>query len=395
MSNYKAIRGSILLVITAMIWGAAFVAQSVGLDYMQPITFNCIRCIIGGAVLLPVVAIFGGKKRRDKARAVEPLPAGSDPSVGAVVAEPGARKSASAGKSTVAPTGTSTENPTGAPALNLSAALAVSPAAEFADLPEGGGAATAALEYAPRGAVSARAQISEKQARRDLWLGGILCGAVLFVASTLQQIGLVYTTAGKAGFITALYIVIVPAMGLFFGRRAPFTVWAGAAIAVLGLYMLIVKENFSLGIGDLLILLCAFCFSAHIMLISYFSPRCDGIAMSCIQFFVAGLLGIAPMLIFESPSVSAMFAGWLPILYAGVMSCGVAYTLQIIAQRDVNETVASLLMSLESVFAALTGRLMLKERFTVPELIGCVLIFAAVLLAQIPPTRIRLPKRKK
>ena len=344
MPNYKIIRGSIMLVVTAMIWGVAFVAQSVGMDYMPPITFNCVRCIIGGIVLLPVAAIFGEKKKKRSVHSTK-------------APEPRTGRSDTAG-----------ETP------------AVSSVAE-----------TSAEIYI--GSDGAAAGV--RRSRRDLWLGGALCGVVLFFASTLQQIGLIYTSAGKAGFITALYIVIVPALGLLFGRRASFTVWAGASVAVIGLYLLSVKEDFTVGAGDLLILLCAFCFSVHIMLISHFSPRCDGVKMSCIQFFVAGALGIAPMLTLEQPTVSGMLAGWLPILYAGVMSCGVAYTLQIVAQRDVKETVASLLMSLESVFAALTGWLVLHERLSFAETVGCVLIFAAVLLAQIPPTRIRLPARKK
>jgi Permeases of the drug/metabolite transporter (DMT) superfamily len=374
-----------MLVITAMIWGAAFVAQSVGMDYMSPITFNCIRCIIGGVVLLPVVAIFSRKKRKNAAAAItEPklFPAGADPTVGAEVSafvEPHKRKRFGQVK----------KAETVIPPMFMYSSEAQTAAAHIE---------TSAEIYAEIRSQNSAVNIADavqKRARRDLWLGGILCGAVLFVASTLQQVGLVYTSAGKAGFITALYIVIVPAMGLFFGRRAPFTVWAGAVIAVIGLYMLSVKENFSVSPGDLLILICAFCFSVHIMLISYFSPRCDGVAMSCIQFFVAGILGIIPMFIFEQPTVTAIFSGWLPILYAGVMSCGVAYTLQIIAQRDVKETVASLLMSLESVFAAITGWLVLHEKLSPSEFVGCILIFGAVILAQLPPTKMKLPWMKK
>lgn len=340
-----------MLVFAAMIWGAAFVAQSVGMDYMQPITFNTVRCLIGGVVLLPVLAVF--KKRELDDIKASSTPKGSDPSLGVAVAK----------VADIADAETSAEI--------------------YADLP----VKLARMEYSEK-------EAAKKRARRTLILGGILCGAVMFLATTIQQFGLLYTSAGKAGFITTLYIVIVPVLGLFFGRRAPFTVWVSAVIALLGLYMLSVRGDFTISPGDFLMLLCAVCFSAHIMLISYFSPRCNGIALSCIQFFTAGILGLLPMLLLEQPTVSALLSGWLPILYTGVMSCGVAYTLQIIAQKDVNETVASVLMSLESVFSVLTGWLLLDERLNSSELIGCALIFTGVLLAQLPPTRLKMPWSK-
>lgn len=352
MQNYyKTIRGSVMLVISAMIWGAAFVAQSVGMDYMQPITFNTVRCLVGGIVLLPVLAVF--RKKQKESKQATQSPKGSDPSLGAAVAK----------VADISETETSAEIYTALPAK------------------------LASLDDTEEEAV-------KKRALRDLWLGGILCGAVMFLATTIQQFGLLYTSAGKAGFITTLYIVIVPVMGLFFGRRAPFTVWVSAVIALLGLYLLSVRGDFTISPGDFLILLCAFCFSTHIMLVSYFSPRCDGVALSCIQFFVAGFLGLLPMFMLEQPTVSALLSGWVPILYTGVMSSGVAYTLQIIAQKDVNETVASVLMSLESVFSVLTGWLVLSERLNSSEIIGCALIFTAVLLAQLPPTRLKMPWSK-
>ncbi len=343
-----------MLIIAALIWGAAFVAQKDGIDYMPPITFNSVRCLIGGIVLLPVVAIFGRKKNKKSVDELVPqhLPAGSDPSVGAEVS------SAAAADALVELSATSTKN-TPESAAGIDTVIAAA-----------------------------------KRERRVLWAGGILCGIMLFAASNLQQLGLVHTTAGKAGFITTLYIVIVPAMGLFFKRRAPFSVWLGAALAVVGLYMLTVRENMTVNSGDLLVLISSFCFAAHIMLISYFSPRCDGVKLSCIQFFIAGTLGFIPMLVLEHPTPQAILAGWLPLLYAGVMSCGVAYTLQIIAQRYVKETLASLLMSLESVFSVLTGWILLNEKLTAPELVGCALIFAAVLLAQLPPRAKRISLKK-
>lgn len=347
MLNYKSVRGSILLVFAAMIWGAAIVAQSVGLDDMKPITFNTVRCFIGGIVLLPVVAVFGKSKRAGNEAEAPELPKGADPSIGAAVAD----------------------------------------VYDFEESSE--------LSHTAPNGNAAAAGDARKRARCDLWLGGVLCGVAMFLATTVQQIGLMYTTAGKAGFITTLYIVIVPVLGLLFGKRAPFTVWVSAFLALFGLYMLSVRGDFTVNPGDLLILLCAFCFSAHIMLISYFSPRCNPVAMSCIQFFVVGALGLVPMLVLERPEISTILSGWVPLLYTGVLSCGVAYTLQIVAQRDVNATVAAVLMSLESVFSVLTGWLVLNERLTASEYVGCALIFAAVLLAQLPPTRIKLPHRKR
>lgn len=345
MLKYKSIRGSILLVIAAMIWGAAIVAQSVGLDYMQPITFNTVRCLIGGVVLLPVVVIFSKKKRGVPDKKSTELPKGSDPSIGAAVAD----------------------------VYDFEAEEELHPDANLA---------SSSIE-------------AKKRERRDLWLGGTLCGIAMFLATTVQQIGLQYTTAGKAGFITTLYIVIVPVLGLLFGKKAPFTIWISSFLALGGLYMLSVRGDFTVSPGDILLLICALCFSAHIMIISYFSPRCNGVAMSCIQFFVVGALGIVPMFVLEQPTFSAILSGWIPLLYTGVMSCGIAYTLQIVAQKDVNETVAAVLMSLESVFSVLTGWLILNERLTTSEYLGCMLIFVAVLLAQLPPTRMKLPWNKR
>lgn len=279
-----------MLVLTAMIWGTAFVAQSIGMDYIGPFTFNGIRSVIGGLTLLPVLLAL--RKRG------MPAPVGVR--------------------------------------------------------------------------------------RKKTWMGGLCCGVVLFAASAFQQFGMIEADAGKAGFITTLYIVIVPICGLFFGKRVRPLIWLAVAIAAAGLYLLCVTQGLSIARGDFLVLCCAFLFSAHILVIDHFSPQADGAMMSCIQFFVSGALALVCMALFETPTVSNILACTGPILYAGVLSCGVGYTLQILAQRDTNPTVASLLMSLEAVFAALAGCLVLGETFSGRELAGAALMFAAVVLAQLP-----------
>lgn len=285
---------NILLALTALIWGSAFVAQSVGMDYLGPFTFNSVRSFLGGTVLLPV--IFFTRRQREKS--------------GEGKAETGDRKT--------------------------------------------------------------------------LVIGGICCGTALAAASSLQQIGLVYTSAGKAGFITALYILIVPVLGLFFGRRAGMKVWIGVALAVAGMYFLCITDGFSISKGDFLVFLCAVIFSVHILVIDHFAPKVNGVSLSCLQFFVCGVLCAVPMLVQEQPRFGEILEAWMPLAYAGVLSCGVAYTLQVIAQKNTDPTVASLLLSLESVFSVLTGWVILGERLSGRELFGCALVFAAVVLAQIP-----------
>ena len=209
----------------------------------------------------------------------------------------------------------------------------------------------------------------------------------LFLASNLQQFGIKYTTVGKAGFITALYIILVPVLGLFMRKRVQGKVWVSVVLAVAGLYLLCITDGFSLGVGDLLVLLCALMFSVHILVIDYFSPRTDGVKMSCIQFFVCGILSGIAMLIFEKPSLDAILQAWMPILYAGVLSCGVAYTLQIVGQKDMDPTVAALILSLESVVSVLAGWVLLGESMSLRELSGCGLMFAAIILAQLPGSK--------
>ena len=215
-------------------------------------------------------------------------------------------------------------------------------------------------------------------------LGGICCGTALFAASNFQQIGIAYTTVGKAGFITALYIVIVPLLGIFMKKKVAPVVWVSSVIAIIGFYMLSISGQVSINKGDILVLICAVLFSLHILIIDYFSPKGDCVAISCIQFLTSGVICGVCMLLFENPQISNILEAYIPILYAGIMSCGVAYTLQIVGQKNMDPTVASLILSLESVFSALAGWLILGQRLSSKELIGCTLVFTAVLFAQMP-----------
>lgn len=224
----------------------------------------------------------------------------------------------------------------------------------------------------------------QKEKRKDLVKGGIACGILLFAAGSLQQIGLQYTSVGKTGFITSGYIVIVPILGIFLHRKVGWKVWTAVVFALAGLYFLCITEKFSIGKGDIVLFLCAFVFSLHIIVIDHFSPKVDGVKLSCVQFFVCGVLSLAPMLIFETPSFDLILKSWAPILYAGVLSSGVAYTLQIVAQKEVKPAVASLILSLESCFSVLAGWIVLKQHLSAREALGCVLMFTAIILAQVP-----------
>lgn len=298
------LKNSLCLLLAATIWGIAFVAQSVGMEYVGPFTFNGVRSLIGSVILVPVILLLNRPKNADSRTS-----SGSAASQGTA---PSPHKS------------------------------------------------------------------------RDLWLGGISCGIALFAASNFQQFGIKYTTVGKAGFITACYIVIVPIIGLFLKKKCSPFIWAAVAMALIGLYLLCITDGFSVGKGDLLVLVCAFLFSLHILIIDYFSPKADGVKMSCIQFFVCGILSMIPALIMEHPQISSILTAWLPILYAGIMSCGVAYTLQIVGQKNVNPTVASLILSLESCISMLAGWVILGQKLSAKELLGCVIMFAAIILAQLP-----------
>lgn len=226
--------------------------------------------------------------------------------------------------------------------------------------------------------------------RKTLWIGGILCGLAMFAATNLQQFGLREASEGKAAFVTALYIVLVPILGLFLHRRATILNWLGVALAAVGLYLLCAMGETGFGISDILLLLCALMFSVQIMLVDRFSPKVDGVRLSCIQFLVVGILNLPLMFLLETPSWAGVQNHLGELLYLGLLSSGVAYTLQIIAQKDTDPTTASLLMSLESVFGALAGWLLAGHAMGGYEILGCVLMFAAIVLAQLPA-----PKRRE
>ena len=291
-------KNAFMLILTAFIWGTAFVAQSVGMDYLGPFTFNGVRSLIGGVALIPCIWIL--QKLNDK----------SDP-------------------------------------------------------------------------------VTEERNRKDLLIGGISCGVLLFAASSLQQVGIQYTTAGKAGFITAFYIVFVPVLGIFLGKKTGWKVWTAVILALAGLYFLCITEKFTIGKGDIFLFACALVFSLHILVIDYFSPKVEGVKMSCIQFLVCGIISLPFMFLLEIPKMGAIVDAAWPLLYAGVLSCGVAYTLQIIGQKNVNPAIASLILSLESCFSVLAGWVILGEKLSVRESIGCILMFAAIILEQLPDKKIR------
>lgn len=284
------LKNGLMLFLTAFIWGTAFVAQSVGMDYLGPFTFNGIRSLIGGAALLPCIWII--QKMNGK------------------------------------PDGT--------------------------------------------------------ESKKDLITGGIACGILLFAASSLQQIGIQYTTAGKAGFITAFYIVIVPVLGILLHKKIGWKIWLAVVLAIVGLYFLCMTESFSIDKGDILVFLCALVFAVHILVIDHFAPKVNGVKMSCMQFFICGILSIPFMFTIETPTFTAVTGAWMPLLYAGVLSCGVAYTLQILGQKNANPAVASLILSLESCFSVLAGWVVLGEKLSVRESVGCAFMFAAIILAQLP-----------
>ncbi len=293
----KSFRASLLLVLTALIWGVAFVAQSEGMNYVGGFTFIAVRYLIGGTVLIPCIFLL----RKWNGTAWESL-----------------------------------------------------------------------------------GEEERKRQNRTGVIGGICCGFFLCLASSLQQFGIAYTTVGKAGFITALYIVIVPLFGLFLRKKIGLNIWFSVAIAAVGMYLLCITDGFSIGKGDFLVLLCAVAFSLHILVIDFFSPKADGVLISCVQFFTAGVIGSILMICFEEPTWNSIREAGIPILYAGVFSSGVAYTLQVVAQKDIDPTIACLIMSLESVFSLLSGWILLGQKLSSRELFGCILVFAAIILAQIP-----------
>lgn len=327
-------KNSLLLLLTAFIWGMAFVSQSKGMDYMHPLTFNGIRSLIGAATL--GVYIFFSQRRQRK-----------------TVAEKMAAK-----------------------------ATAEEAAAERA------AAERAAAEKTGAG-------MKFEETKKTDWAvtlrAGIWCGLALTTASTLQQFGIKYTSVGKAGFITTLYIIFVPLAGIFFRKKVSGVVWAGAVMAAFGMYLLCMTESFVPGAGDILVFLSALVFAAHILIVDHFSPKTDGVLVSCIQFIICGVVCTTGALFWGSPDPGQIRDGLGTLLYAGVLSCGVAYTLQIVGQKGVNPTVAALILSLESVFATVAGWIAYEIGFlktdqtlTGRQIGGCILVFAAVILVQLP-----------
>lgn len=285
----KQLSGAIALLGATVIWGSAFIAQSVGMDKIGPFTFQAVRCFLAVVFLFPASALFSKGKPFWKSWA--------DPA---------------------------------------------------------------------------------------LWRSGVICGLALFAASSLQQIGLVYTDAGKAGFLTAMYIVFVPFLGLFLGQRPGRNALLSLIPAIVGLYLLSCTSVSGINKGDVLLLLCAVAFSVQILLIDRHCAGLDGLKLNCIQALVVTVLSVPWALLTEAVDASLIAACWLPLGYAGILSMGVAYTLQIVGQKGVAPSAAALLMSLESVFAALFGWLLLHETMTRAEVLGCVLVFAAVVISQLP-----------
>lgn len=219
--------------------------------------------------------------------------------------------------------------------------------------------------------------------KKQMWIGGICCGIALAVASMFQQTGIIYTTVGKAGFLTALYTVIVPVLSLFLGKKSKWNVYVSVGISIVGMYFLCMNEDFTIAYGDVLVLICALMFAFHIMIVDHFVKEIDGIKLSCIQFLTAGLFCMIPMFILEKPDLTSILEAAVPILYAGVLSSGAGYTLQIVGQKGADPSIAGMILSLESVFAALAGTILLHEVLSLRELFGCILVFGSIIFSQI------------
>ncbi|WP_071394577.1 DMT family transporter [Bacillus tuaregi] len=219
---------------------------------------------------------------------------------------------------------------------------------------------------------------------KDLLIGGLACGIALFFGISFQQAGLVYTTAGKAGFITALYIVLVPLFGLFIQKKVGKSVWIGVVLAVIGLYLLCMTEGFTISKGDLIVLCGTVFWAIHILVVDHFAPKVDGLKMSFIQFFVAGILSLLVAIFAENIELSSILDSAGPILYTGIVVVGIAYTFQILGQKGTSPTVAAIILSMESVFAVISGMIILGESMSLKEIIGCVIMFIAVIIAQLP-----------
>lgn len=303
-SNKNSGKGCILLFLTALIWGAAFVAQSKGMEFMSPFTFNGVRTVLGALVLVPFICV---RRNLEKKKG------------------------------------------------------------------------------------------TYKPATKKTYIGGFFCGVVLCAATNVQQFGILYTSAGKAGFITTLYIILVPILGLILGKKVRFITWPCVLLAIVGMYFLCVQGEKGINFGDILIFICAILFAVHILTVDHFVESVDGVMLSFIQFVVAGVLSVILAFIFEAPTLSGIIGGGTSILYAGVMSTGVAYTLQIVGQKYVAPTTSAMITSLESVFcsvfcylALILGILPNEKALTPVQVLGCVIVFAAVIIVQLPE---RKPKQ--
>lgn len=296
MANTK-LKGNLILLITAVVWGISFVSQRSGMSYIKPFTFNGIRTMLGALVLIPVLIITDRKK---------PL------------GEPKTRN------------------------------------------------------------------------KKTLLKAGVLCGMLLGAAGTVQTCGMVYTSAGKAGFITALYLIIVPIFGIFLKKKIRPLVWCCVTLATVGMYFLCVNGTLNINKGDLIVLCCSFIFALHILTVDKYAGEVEGVKLAFLQFFVAGLLNIILMFIFDNPDFGAVWQCRTEILYSGIMSCGVAYTLQIIGQKYTDPTSASLIMSMESVFSVLAGWALLHENLKPNEIFGCILVFVAIMLVQLPEKTVKV-----
>lgn len=223
----------------------------------------------------------------------------------------------------------------------------------------------------------------KKYDNKQLLLGGFLCGVILAIAMYLQQFGLAYTTVGKAGFLSALYVIFVPLVGILLGRKVNLQVWIAVIIAMIGLYFLSLSEAESFAVGDLYVIACAIVYTFHILVVDYFAPRVDPIRLSLVQFATVALVCVIPMIWIEKPNIEDTKLAWIPLLYTGIISGGMGYTIQVVSQSKIESHIASIIMSLESVFAALSGYLLLHEVMSGREVFGAILVFVALLLAQI------------
>lgn len=293
----KKILANILLLITALIWGSAFVAQRVGMNFVEPFTFNFSRFLLSTLVLIPVV------RWMDK------------------------------------------------------------------------------VEQNKREYQSGSSVIHDKKV---FWTASIICGSFLFAGSSLQQFGLVFTTAGKSAFITTLYILLVPIFGLFLKHKINIVGWIAVIFGTIGLYFLCITDGFSIAKGDFIVLIGAFFWTSHVLSIDHFLPKVPAVKLAMAQFGVCALLSLIAALLFEKPDLHSILKAGIPILYAGILSGGMGYTFQILGQKHTTPTIASLLMSMESVFALVSGYLFLHEVLSTREFMGCILMFIAIIISQIP-----------